>query len=222
MIVLPMSPSTNRKLSGTRGAKIFATYREVGATCPASCPLLNAGCYAQGGHTALHARRGSYDARDGARFVEWVASLPVGAIVRLHVSGDVMMPGDDGATIVDGAYLDALCQGARARPDVKVYGYTHAWREIDRDAVNMPANLTLNASCDTPADVADARAAGWQTTTVVPSDTSWRRNGDTVVCPEQTSGIPCAECKLCMRARPVTVAFRAHGSGTRKVDRRLS
>lgn len=222
MIVLPMTPTTNAKLVGTSGAKMFATYREVGATCPASCPLLGAGCYAQGGNVAMHARRGSYDATDGARFVAWVADLPHGAVVRLHVSGDVMMPGDDGATVVDAAYLDDVIRAAGARPDVTMYGYTHAWRDIDRARFAMPANLTINASCDTPDDVADARAAGWMTTTVVPSDTTARRTGDTVVCPEQTSGIPCVECKLCMRARPVTVAFRAHGSGTRKVDRRLS
>jgi hypothetical protein len=222
-VVLPLAPTSNRKLVGKPARAImFATYREVGATCPASCPLLNAGCYAQGGPTGIHARRGSYDATDGTRYRAWVDALPYGATVRLHVSGDVMMPRDDGTTAVDTAYLGDIVAAAHARPDVTVYGYTHAWRDINRAAYDMPPNLTINASCDDDDAVAEARAAGWDTTTVVPSDTAWRRNGSTVVCPNQTIGLSCAECKLCMRSkRTLTVAFRAHGASTRRVDSRL-
>lgn len=211
------SPSTNAKLTGGKRIPFYATYRAVGATCPATCPLLNAGCYAQGGNVNLH-QRDAYSLDDGAAFLAGLSLMPPGATVRLHVSGDVML---DGA--LDEAYLSAMLDGARSRPDVTFYGYTHAWRLIDRSRFAFPPNFVLNASCDGPADVAEARAAGWDTTTVVPSDGGWKRQGDTVVCPQQTAGLSCAECKLCMRSdRSLTVAFRAHGSGKKKVDAGLA
>lgn len=208
------SPSTNVKLTGGKRVPFYATYRAVGPTCPSTCALLDAGCYAQGGNVNLH-QRGRYSLNDGALFLAGLAFIPPGATVRLHVSGDVML---DGALDVD--YLRAMIDGAAARPDVTFFGYTHAWKLIDRAVFVFPANFVLNASCDGPADVDAARAAGWDTTTVVPSDTPWRREGDTVVCPQQTvESLSCAECKLCMRSdRSITVAFRAHGSGKKKVD----
>jgi hypothetical protein len=218
-----MNPSRNEKLVGNRtDVSFYATYRAVGYTCPTTCTLLNAGCYAQGGNVALQ-MRGRYGMDDGAIHHAAVMALPRGAFVRLHVSGDVMLPADgNGSDTVDTAYLSAIVNAAHARPDVTFYGYTHAWRMVDRAAFVWPVNLTLNASCDTSEDVRAARAAGWQTTTVVASDTSYRRSGDTVVCPNQTVGLSCYDCKLCMRSRPMTVAFKAHGSGTRKVDRGLA
>ena len=211
------SPSQNAKLVGDRrGIPFYATYREVGATCPSDCPLLGNGCYAEHGHVAMQ-QRGRHSNDDGAIFLRELDRLPEGAIVRLHVSGDVMLSDE-----VDERYLDALIEGAKRRPDVTMFGYTHAWRRIDRQRFDFPANLALNASCDTPADVDEAAARGWPTTTVVPSDTAWKRQGATVVCPQQTVGLSCYDCRLCMNAeRPLAVAFKAHGTRTKKVDERL-
>lgn len=217
------NPSGNAKLVGNvKGALFYATYREVGATCPSTCPLLNAGCYAQSGPTALQARGRSSDS-DGAIFLRELARIPHGATVRLHVSGDVLTGGDaNGSSTLDVAYLDALVDGARSRPDVTFFGYTHAWRLIDRARFVFPTNFVLNASCDTPEDVAEARATGWDTCTVWPHDVTGKRHGDTVVCPNQTVGLSCAECRLCMKPnRPLTVAFLAHGVSKKKVSKRI-
>jgi hypothetical protein len=223
-VLLTKSPTTNVKLVGTKGTSSpwFATYRAVGWTCPSTCPLLGSGCYAQSGPTALQQRE-RYGANDGKAFKAWILGLPQGAVVRLHVAGDVMVPnGPNGSQTVDVAYLEGLLEGARSRPDVMVYGYTHAWHLIDREAFAWPSNLILNASVDDPNDLDRARALGWDTTTVVPSNTAWRRQGNVVVCPNQTVGISCAECKLCLKPnRSLTVAFKAHGQSKRKVDARL-
>jgi hypothetical protein len=218
-----LKPTRNAKLTGGRDVPFFATYRAVGWTCPSTCTLLGAGCYAQSGHVAM-AQRDRYSDNDGDIYRAAVMALPHGAIVRLHVSGDVMLPvSEHGTMLVDTAYLAAIVDVARARPDITFYGYTHAWRVIDRDAYAWPSNLTLNASCDTPGDVHEATARGWATTTVVASDTPWRRDGNTVVCPNQTVGMSCAECMLCAKpTRKLTVAFKAHGVSKRKVDRNLT
>jgi len=214
------TPTRNHKLVGDTDALFFATYRTVGHSCPTTCTLLNRGCYAQSGRVALQ-QRDRHSTTDGDTFLRELGRIPHGAYIRLHVAGDIMTDkGPDGSDTVDHAYLTAIIAGARRRPDLTIYGYTHAWRQLGT-APDTPDNLTLNASCDTPADVEQARALGWQTTTVVPADTPWRRNGDTVICPEQTAGIPCADCQLCMRDRPLTVAFRAHGAGRRKAEAAL-
>jgi len=218
-------PSANRKLVSGKGRPFYATYRAVGYTCPSTCPLLNNGCYAQSGPVALH-QRDRYSTADGAAYRDQVqAYVPDGAVVRLHVAGDIMAPaGPDGSSKVDHEYLQAIVDVARERPNVTFYGYTHAWRLVDRTRYGTwPANLVINASADTAADVADARAAGWPVTTVVASDTPWRRDGDTVVCPAQTSGLACDTCMLCGKGdRALNVAFKAHGTGRRKVDGRVA
>lgn len=218
-----LKPSGNAKLVGDRKDVLFyATYREVGTTCPTTCPLLNAGCYAQAGNVAIQMRGRVSDA-DGDVYLRELARIPHGATMRLHVSGDVLKDGDaNGSDTLDVDYLNALIEGAVSRPDVTFYGYTHAWRLIDRDTFAFPDNFVLNASCDTPDDVAEARAAGWDTTTVWPQDVQGKRHGTTVVCPNQTVGLSCADCRLCMKSsRPLTVAFLAHGASKNKVSRRI-
>lgn len=213
------SPTSNAKLVGGTKHQMYATYRAVGHSCHKGCSLLNNGCYAQSGNVALQ-MRDRYSNNDGDVFLRELDRIPHGAIIRLHVSGDVMTnEGPNGSETLDVPYIQALIQGAKSRPDVTMYGYTHSWRMMDPTI--FPPNLIMNASCDTPDDVRDARSAGWQTTTVVASDTEWKRNNDTVICPNQTIGVSCAQCKLCMRERPMTIAFKAHGSGTKKVNARI-
>lgn len=210
----PTTATRNKKLVGDRTRiPMFATYRAVGPTCPSSCPFLENGCYAQQGNTRLH-QADRYGENDGRVFLESLAMLPPNAIVRLHVSGDVMLDG-----VVDEPYLHALIAGARRRPDVTFFGYTHAWREIDLERFVFPENLILNASCESDDAVDEARSQGWDTVTVVPKATAWKRQGDTVVCPNQTMGVSCYECGLCMKPlRNLTVAFRVHGSAVKKAE----
>lgn len=223
-LLVTRKPSGNIKLTGGRkDTAFYATYRAVGYSCPESCVLLNNGCYAQGGNVAIH-QKGRVSDSDADIYRREVARIPSGSIVRLHVSGDVMLPaGPDGSTEVDTEYLQAIVDVAHERPDVTFYGYTHGWQYINRDAYDWPSNLTLNASVDRPEDMSAAVDAGWPITTVIPSDTKWRRDGDTVVCPAQTSGLSCAECMLCARPdRRLRVAFKAHGAGKRKASDAVS
>jgi hypothetical protein len=219
-LLVTQKPSRNEKLTGGRDdVQFYATYRAVGRSCPTDCVLLNNGCYAQGGNVNLHQRE-RVSETDGEIFAREIDRIPSGSVVRLHVSGDVMRDqGLNGSTAVDTDYLQAIVDTARARPDITFYGYTHAWKRINRNAYAWPDNLTLNASVDRPEDMQDAVSAGWPITTVVPSDTEWKRQGDTVVCPAQTSGLSCAECMLCAKPkRSLRVAFRAHGASKRKAD----
>jgi len=213
-----LKPTANRKLVGNnKHLPFYATYREVGTSCPTNCSLLNNGCYAQFGNVRLQSI-GTYSTEDGKVFLRELKRIPHGAALRLHVSGDVMADGD-----LDVDYLDAIILGAKERPDVKMYGYTHAWRVIDRKRFVFPENLTLSASCEQPEEVKEARAAGWDTVIVLPYDIKGKRFGDVVVCPNQTVGMTCDKCRLCFKPnRSLTVGFKAHGRGRLRVTSHLS
>lgn len=222
MAIKTVLKSGNRKI-GT----MAATYRMVGQTCPSSCPLLVQGCYAKGGPVGIHQLKSGHSEADGAILLEFIGKLPVGEILRHHVSGD-MFYGDE----PDAVYIAGMNAAHDTRPDVKGYTYTHGWRKLDPKS--FARTLAVNASCDTWDEVAQAQAAGWATVTVIPEDETRRRfkqpahlDGemvmlDVVVCPNQTVDLKCKDCKLCMKAdRPFVVAFKAHGSAKRIVSERV-
>jgi hypothetical protein len=103
--------------------------------------------------------------------------------------------------------------------------FTHAWREVPRDAWG---SISVLASVEQLGDIEAARAAGYAVAIVVdevPTDKAFFRVGsDTkiVPCPAETRGATCIECRLCLDddklARSnVAIAFEAHGPTARRV-----
>ena len=221
-IVYSKSPSKNRKIAKivdgvAQWPFIYATYREVGATCHTRCGFHPAHadrrvhgqvCYALKGRTVLHSKRATPEASDGDTVYRFVQSLAPGSAIRHHVSGDVYNA--DGS--LDWAYFERLVEAHEARPDVRGWLYTHA-PLVDFLRMQERArgtSLAVNWSCD-ELDEARALQADGATglTAVVPKGTA-RAKGVTL-CPEQTSGIPCADCKLCWNdERKTIVGFIAH------------
>jgi hypothetical protein len=92
-------------------------------------------------------------------------------------------------------------------------GYTHQWREP------FAAHLrgVVQASCDSIADLDEARAAGWRTFTVLP--VGMDDPASTVHCAasvERGAKTSCAKCGLCDGAR-ADVVITAHGVKAGKV-----
>lgn len=213
------APSANIKLTGAKKGLMYSIYRTAGPTCPETCGFLGT-CYAFNGNVAIHSRR---SASMECNITEYIKALPQGAIVRHLVSGDLMLNGN-----VDYEYIEEALQGHRSRPDVRGYGYTHAWRLLDPKVINALPNFTINASCENSAEVSEALAAGWDAVLVVDHDTpKITATSEFVVnvCPEQmshesenTKSINCASCMLCARHNrmkrdiPSVVGFRAHGN----------
>ena len=204
--------STNTKT----GKGCAVTYRTAD-TCPLYCPLRAAGCYAWGRIFGIPARLGVEDGSSYAA-VRALAVHPAVSLVRANVCGDMLTP--DGTP--DLPYLSALSDVAASVP---VFSYTHAWRDLSPD---LAPGVTVNASCDTAADLSAAIAAGWPT---VVTDTG---EGDSLIgqtvagrrvvqCPGQVrESVTCASCRLCARPnRAATVAFVVHGSGRRLATRSI-
>lgn len=220
---------------------VSATYISIAATCPDTCPLKGRGCYAQNGFTAQAMRKLDAEAGGGLSVIHAEAraidrafvgcsagqnpgahGAPVpqdgargGRDLRLHVSGDV--PTQDA-----GLAAWILAQAARRwveRGGGAVFTYTHQWRLVPR---KKWGGISVLASCDSPAEVSQAREAGYPAALVVRRFRRGARSyqlrgvpGKVVPCPAQTSGKTCAECRLCLdrdlMALGVTIAFEAHG-----------
>jgi len=155
--------------------------------------------------------------------LECLRPLPKGALVRHLVSGDLFHNDQP-----DHEAIQEIRQAHQRNPHVLGWGYTHGWSRLQAEDLNLP-NLTFNASCDNPAQVRQALAAGWPAVTVVSQDAPrFTDRGDyvQVVCPEQyLPHVTCQTCRLCTRknrtyrGKPVVVAFRAHGAQKKTVDR---
>jgi hypothetical protein len=200
---------------------------DAGGSCPPTCKLLiERSCYALWGRVNLHQMRARVRRFD---LVGWLVGLPTFGKVRHNVSGDVFR-----RRRPDMRYIAAMLAGHALRPDLRGWTYTHGWRSLawlPARLAGLPG-LAVNASCDTPVDVADALAAGWPAVTVVPESTV----GDVDcgayvvrVCPQQVRpGVTCASCMLCAMpdrrraGRPIVIGFRVHGSGAALAGDRLA
>lgn len=208
--VLVVPESGNTKIG-----ELAATYVSQ-VTCPNTCPFRNNGCYAELGNCGNVTRRlnrsletdlveiATLEARE-------IDALPGDRDLRVHVVGDC--PTEESAVIVGAAMVRYEHRTGR-----RAFTYTHAWRTVPSSAW-QGANVL--ASCESIADVQDARALGYATSMVVPEHASPKayshENVRVVPCPNQTLGRTCEQCRLCMRTEilkeaGLTIAFDAHGA----------
>jgi hypothetical protein len=92
--------------------------------------------------------------------------------------------------------------------------------------------VSILASVEKPADGIEALSKGYAPAIVVPEHTSDKarieRGIRWIPCPAQTrENVTCSSCRLCfdadtLRARNAGISFAAHGSGVKKVRRRLA
>ena len=197
------------------------------STCPQSCKLRGAGCYAENYHTQRLWTR----LDKGLVGVSWeeflakVRKIEPGRLWRHNVAGDVA---GDGVRI-DGMKLAELTKANRGR---KGFTFTHY-------PLDLPENLeavqeanargfTVSLSADTLRE-ADRKAAYAiaPVVAIIPSDPSlWPSQTPEgrriVVCPAVTHGKTCLECRLCYvkpgRDRAFIVGFPSHGSRKKLVD----
>jgi hypothetical protein len=197
-------------------------------TCPTSCSLYEAGCYASYGKLGAHWRRRGTAAKNWItwrKFLERVRALPEGQLWRHNEAGDLAGKGAE----IDGEKLEELVEANRGRHG---FTYTHKTGAANHALIKWANQngFTINLSADTLAEADslfddDGRDMRW--------DSWWPKAGPVVVllppdapdrgirtpagrrvvtCPAQTSDMTCAECELCAnRYRHSIVGFRSHG-----------
>ena len=194
--------------------------------CPASCPFMGKGCYAEKGHMGIHTRRLNSAPKISKRAMAQAEADAIDAIrpvaglpMRLHVVGDCATP--EAARIVS-----AAAERYTERGGGPAWTYTHAHARVPREAWGK---VSVLASVHSPADGLAALSRGYAPAVVVdefPSRSrgerwlsalsrgraaaevakehpsrSWTEDGVRwVACPEQVKGTQCVDCKLCMKA----------------------
>lgn len=205
--VIAVARSENDKIGA-----VAATYAPL-STCPKGCRFRDDGCYAESGHIRYALRRMNADGASPSAIARQEAAaidgLPGTLPLRVHVSGDCRT---NAAALIVGRAMSRYV----ARSGQPAWTYTHAWRTVDRRAWGGASVL---ASCETAAEVWAAGDRGYAAVLVVARHEgrkAYRRDGLRMIpCPEQTAGVRCVDCRLCMadgmlRATGSTVAIAAH------------
>lgn len=192
-------------------------------SCPPSCPLNGKGCYAQSGPLSWAWRK--YVKLTLTQLCERIRALPAGTLWRHNQAGDLPGSGEQ----IDGAALRAITQANLGK---RGFTYTHKMpkgRNAKAIAHAVQAGFAVNLSADSLSEADEFATLGIAPVVVTVSSgtaaVSYTPAGrKIVVCPaQQRDGVTCATCKLCSRAdRTCIVGFRAHGSGARRIDARLT
>lgn len=176
-----------------RPTNVAATFAEISEN-------RRAGCYVDAGKAPTsiwHAwQRGSYPVLPESEIPAFVA----GRAVRLGAYGD--------PAFIPARIVRRLTENAAGWT-----GYTHQWRY----PVAAHLHGICMASCDTAAEQAEARSAGWGTFRIMPTGADAPTDAGQL-CPSG-SGIHCAECLACNGAEGVDIWIHAHGTGSRNVSR---
>lgn len=228
-----VSGSKNTKLLGSK--KVDATYTSIESSCPKSCALKSAGCYAQLGYVGIQSHRlddeaaglsplqvaraeanAIYNSYDGGE-------VPQGRDLRLHVAGDSRTI--QGTRIINTAIINWKRRGGGT-----AWTYTHAWRKVSRYEWNA---VSILASVSDVIEAKEAREQGYAPAIVVPehpTDKAYKLDGSDIKwipCPAQTREVGCTDCRLCFNADRLRdggfgIAFAAHGVMKNQVKRHLT
>lgn len=224
--VMAVAESGNAKL-GRAAATIVARQ-----SCPESCVFRERGCYAEHDNTRTHWDRitlgsgGVTPLELALREAAAIDSLPGDRDLRLHVAGDSVTV--RGTLAIAGACGRYVERGKALGLDVKVWAYTHGFREVPRAAWGV---VSVLASCETAADAALARSRGYavaMTVSEFAGESAYEAGGVKVVpCPQQTRGKTCTDCRLCfadgrLRAAGLAIGFALHGWGINKARKALA
>jgi hypothetical protein len=224
--------SDNRKISGDD--KVDATYVSIKNTCSDTCALKNEGCYGQTSYVGMVNQRLNRLARQHsplkvaraeAKVIDNAyggGKVPAGRALRVHVSGD-------SKTIKGTRSINAAIGRWKTRGGGDVWSYTHSFRHVPRKEWS---NVSILASIESTSQVEEVRKMGYAPALVVAehlSEKSYKLVGaDTtfIPCPQQTRGIPCVDCRLCMRANWLYetnrgIAFAAHGVNKNIIKKHL-
>lgn len=235
--------SANPKLSPTRaetarsgrtrfvptGPFVASTYASIRATCPASCPFKDRGCYAQAGST--HLTMGRLDrassgktglqvtaAEADALEALWPRGVPQdgaagGRDLRLHVGGETSCE----------AGAQRLARAVTALQERRLgaaWTYTHRWRTIPREAFGP---ISVLASVERLHEIELAAERGYAAAITVPAfaDAGLIPTGGgfaAIPCPFEAgaNAVTCAQCRLCLDDRALlsrrrAIAFAVHG-----------
>jgi hypothetical protein len=196
-------------------------------TCPASCALRGAGCYAEHGPIALVWKKVFLSLE---QLCHHIRTLPRGQMWRYGQAGD--LPEDPKA-------LDKLIKANASRP---VICYTHH-RDLEMVRGATARGFHVNISADSLEEADEFAKAGVSVVVVLPSQYGRSKNETlsdyklrtksfprrtasgvkVAVCPATYHEVTCADCGICSgtRRNGTIVGFPVHGNRRSMLDKKL-
>ena len=212
------------------GEGMSSTYSSSN-TCPNSCPFKSNGCYAsEGYYTRLHWKKVDNGER-GIKFndlINKIKSLKPGSMLRLNVAGDLVGHNNK----IYKSYLDKYIEACKP---LKAYTYTHypisKGNNLQLIKQANKKGLVINVSTETEYQAIQSLSNNLPTVLVVKStedrnsyplkDIHGHTKGRVLICPQQTKGVNCVDCGLCLdRPKNIVIGFKAHNA-TQKVNKIL-
>jgi len=203
--------SHNKKTGPVSGT--YAAQR----SCPPTCPFLTEGCYGESGRVGIHTAKLNKHAESVNADSMDIAKAEADAIdgltglmdLRVHVVGGCKTEKE--AKLVG----DAASRFMGRRRKTDAWTYAHAWKTIKRAAWGA---MSVLASCHTKAEVKQAMKRGYAASIVTAKmpEKAFTEDGITYVpCLEQSKGITCVECRLCLDdknllAKKIVIVFELH------------
>lgn len=194
-------------------------------SCPNSCPLKNAGCYASAGRLNIHWTRLNDKGLTLKELTDKIKSIPNGRLWRHNQMGD--LPGN--AEVIDSKALNEI---VKSNKNKRGFTYTHydPTKKTNAKAISAAnkKGFTINLSADSLKEADEFVDLGIApVVTILPStqkgNTVTPKGRKVVVCPNYTRNVQCVDCGLCQRAdRSVVVGFPSHGTGFKKIDKMLA
>jgi hypothetical protein len=201
------------------GKGVATTTLPILTTCPSTCahhPTKAGTCYANLGAMRFNQsylmKRNPTPTGVVKQELFFLSSLPSGTLTRLHVAGD----------FISQSHLTQAATLSHKR-GLKAWSYTHRWRSL-----KPRQGISLLASVENTDDMRKAHARGFAVARVVSHhqtdkahplyDSAGRPTGFVgIPCPEQTRGIKCEDCQLCLKADYLhssrsVILFAAHGA----------
>lgn len=195
-------------------------------SCPTTCPLYDAGCYAKSGPLALHwSKVSDSDEKrsiDESEFLSIIKGLPKNQLWRHNQAGD--LPHVSG--YIEETFVNKLVKASKGKR-----GFTYTHHELNKPhnlkmvQIANAAGFTVNHSADNVQGAVKAYKAlsGVPVVTLLPMDAPNVQTVEgvkVVACPaEKNPEMNCANCALCAIAdREYIIGFRVHGTQKKKAN----
>ena len=207
------------RVSGNRKTGPIPVTNSRPETCPDSCALKGAGCYAEHGPTSWHWRKSLAHSLD--ELCRLIRTIPGGSLWRHNVAGD--LPGNGES--INAAALHKLARANRGR---RGFTYTHkpdTAANVAAIRAAVDAGFTINLSADNAARADHLVRHNLPVVVVIPADAGkvshTPRGRKIVLCPAESSGrITCANCGLCAVAnRSYMIGFKPKGVRRKQVNK---
>ena len=209
------------KISSNRKTGPIPVTTTSKGSCPPSCPLKNAGCYAEDFHLNMHWQAVTDEKRGSSwdQFCSDIAKLPRGQLWRHNQAGDLVGRNN----VIDSEALNKLTKANKGK---RGFTYTH-YPLLNNEAnkasvINAIENgFIVNASANNDNEAMALFKAGLPVVTIATQNKPYKlANGVQVaICPAQKSeGMTCAKCQLCaVKERNYVIGFIPHGTKAKKV-----